>query len=112
MVNNMTMKKVNVFEVKAKLSEYLDMVENGEQVVICRRNRPIAELRAVGTARATDRPLGGTVLEVPATFFDPLPPEFEDAFYGGSATARESSKVAEHPSTYRAPAATKRRKKP
>ena len=62
MVNNMTMKKVNVFEIKAKLSEYLDLVEKGEQILICRRNRPVAELRAVAGTRSTDRPLGGTRL--------------------------------------------------
>ena len=40
LVNNMTMKKVNIHEAKAKLSEYVDAVVRGEQVVICRRNRP------------------------------------------------------------------------
>jgi antitoxin (DNA-binding transcriptional repressor) of toxin-antitoxin stability system len=111
MVNNMTMKKVNVFEIKARLSEYLDLVEKGEQVVICRRNRPIAELRAIGAARSTDRPLGGTSLEVPATFFDPLPSEFEDAFSGEPAAGRHTSKVAEHQPTDGAPTPTKPRKK-
>ena len=111
MVNNMTMKKVNVFEVKAKLSEYLDMVENGEQVVICRRNRPVAELRAVVGGRSTDRPLGGTPLEVPQSFFDPLPSDVEGAFYGGPPTGPWST-VAEHHSAYSPSATTKRRKKP
>jgi prevent-host-death family protein len=38
---------INIHEAKAKLSEYLDKVAAGEHVVICKRNRPVAELRAV-----------------------------------------------------------------
>ena len=60
------MKKVNIFEAKARLSEYLDLVEGGERVVICRRNRPIAELRAIAcNSRSGPRPLGGTALRMP-----------------------------------------------
>jgi prevent-host-death family protein len=59
MVNNMTLKKVNVHEIEARLSEYLEGVEAGEIVVICRRNRPVAELRAVSGTRTAPRPIGG-----------------------------------------------------
>ena len=45
MVKNIVMFKVNVFEVKAKLSEYLDRAARGERIVICRHNKPVAELR-------------------------------------------------------------------
>ena len=109
MVNNMTMKKVNVFEVKARLSEYLDLVEQGEQVVICRRNRPVAELRPVATVRSTDRPLGGMQIDVPESFFEPLPRDFEEAFYPA---ASGSSNVAEPQAGYGASRRTKKRKKP
>ena len=44
----MTMKMVNINEAKAKLSEFLDAVAQGETVIICNRNQPVAELRAVG----------------------------------------------------------------
>ena len=108
MVNNMTMKKVNVFEVKARLSEYLDMVERGEQVVICRRNRPVAELRAVASVRSTDRPLGGMPLELPNSFFEPLPPDVEDAFYPSAA---RPSNVAERQSRYEASGSRKKKRK-
>ena len=112
MVNNMTMKKVNVFEIKAKLSEYLDLVEKGEQILICRRNRPVAELRAVAGTRSTDRPLGGTRLEIPQTFFEPLPPDFENAFYGETTGGGQVSKVAQgRASEYDAGRRAKRRKK-
>ena len=39
------MLKVNVAEAKKRLSRYLERVEQGETVVLCRRNVPIAEIR-------------------------------------------------------------------
>ncbi len=41
------MKIVNVHEAKAHLSEYLAAVERGEEIVIARRNKPVARLVAV-----------------------------------------------------------------
>jgi antitoxin (DNA-binding transcriptional repressor) of toxin-antitoxin stability system len=91
----MTMKKVNIFEAKARLSECIDAVQRGEQVVICRRNRPVAELRAIGIARTAPRPLGGAKgLEISDTFFEPLPDDVLDVFYG-EAAPRAPSRVAE-----------------
>jgi len=83
----MTMTTVNVFEAKAKLSEYLDRVEAGEHVVICRRNRPVAELRAVEVRPATPRPVGGAKgkLTIPDNFFEPLPDAIVEDFYQTSA---------------------------
>src|SRR5215475_1994271 len=84
----MTMITVNVFEAKAKLSEYLDRVEAGEHVVICRRNRPVAELRAVEIRTAAPRPVGGAKgeLTIPGNFFEPLPDAIVDDFYQASAS--------------------------
>ena len=84
MTNYMVMISANVFEVKAKLSEYLARVEGGEVVVICRRNVPIAELRAVPAPVHGDRPRGlakGT-FKVPASFFESLPDVVLDGFHG------------------------------
>lgn len=84
MTNYMVMISANVFEVKAKLSEYLARVEEGEVVLICRRNVPIAELRAVPRPAGADRPRGlakGT-FEVPASFFEPLPADVLESFQG------------------------------
>ncbi|MDP3001359.1 MAG: type II toxin-antitoxin system prevent-host-death family antitoxin [Bryobacterales bacterium] len=44
--------KVNIQEAKTHLSRYLDQVENGDVVVVCRHNQPVAELRAIQTAPA------------------------------------------------------------
>ena len=87
MTKNMTMIVVNIFEAKAKLSEYLDMAAQGERVLICKRNRPIVELHAVQSARTTPRPIGlarGRVSVLPA-FFEPLPPHVLGGFEGASA---------------------------
>ena len=80
---------VNIFEAKAKLSEYLDLAAQGERVLICKRNRPIAELHAVQSARTAPRPigLGRGRLTVPASFFDPLPEDVLSGFEGASPLA-------------------------
>ncbi len=41
------MTKVNIREAKTHLSRYLHQVENGDVVVVCRHNKPVAEFRAV-----------------------------------------------------------------
>lgn len=80
----MTMRNVNVAEAKAHLSEYLDRVEAGETVVICRRNVPVAELRPAPERPRAPRPIGRMrgMFEVPGSFFEPLPDELLDLFEG------------------------------
>jgi len=53
----MIMIMVNIAEAKAKLSEYIEAVSQGEAVVICRHNRPVAELRPIAPARVGPRDL-------------------------------------------------------
>ena len=80
----MTMIMVNIHEAKAKLSEYLEAVANGERVLICKRNHPVAELRAVEEKRTEPRRLGGAKgIVIPPSFFDPMPDDFLDAFEAG-----------------------------
>ena len=77
------MKKVNLYEAKAKLSALIDRVADGESVLICRRNVPAAELRPVPKPRRTRRPIGLLVgFSVPPSFFEPLPEGLLDAFEG------------------------------
>ena len=85
----MTMIVVNIFEAKAKLSEYLDMAANGERVLICKRNRPVVELHAVQSARTTPRPVGLARgrMSVPPSFFKPLPEDVLRGFEGVAAPA-------------------------
>ena len=73
--------KVNIAEAKARLSTYLDRVEQGETVVLCRRNAPIAEIRPLPKLPAKERPVGiDRGMKVPASFFEPLPDEMLRAF--------------------------------
>lgn len=80
----MTMIKVNVHEAKANLSRYLELAEQGETVVVCRRNQPIAELRGIPAVSAEPRPIGlaRDRFTVPEAFFERLPEELVRAFDG------------------------------
>ena len=80
----MTMIKVNIGEAKAQLSKYLKRVEQGETVVLARRNRPVAKIRRIAGRRRGRRPIGLCSGEfvVPADFDAPLPDELLDAFEG------------------------------
>ena len=92
----MTMIMVNIFEVKAKLSEYLEAVAQGERVMICKRNRPIAELRPVDAAPA-ERRLGTAIgsVTMPPSFFEPLSDDLLDSFEGRPPKQGRASRVAE-----------------
>ena len=83
----MVMIRINIYEAKAKLSEYLARAEKGETVVICRRNVPVAELRGLARASAEARPVGLArgLFEVPDDFDAPLPDAVLDAFAGDDA---------------------------
>ena len=77
--------RLNIHEAKTHLSRYLARIEAGETVVLCRRNRPIAEIRPLPRIETTPRPFGlarGT-FSVPDSFFDPLPDEIIEGFEGG-----------------------------
>jgi prevent-host-death family protein len=123
----MVMIKANVFEVKARLSEYLDRVANGERVIVCRHNRPIAELRPLERARTEPRPIGPLEgrprFEVPASFFEALPAADLDAWdhvvssdplasTSRSARRPRVSRVAEQPTKYGAPPMRTRKRRP
>ena len=104
---------INIHEAKAKLSEYLDAVASGETVVICKRNRPVAELRAVEQKRTEPRPLGGTKgIVIPPSFFEPMPDDWLDEFYNGPVfpPTELPSRVAESRPAYGRPASRRRRK--
>ena len=111
----MVMNKVNVFEVKAKLSEYLDRAARGERIVICRHNKPVAELRAISEGQTKPRTIGPLpgrpTFDVPASFFEPLSSDELDQWEGTSASdplsrastgssSRGASRVAEPKTVY------------
>jgi antitoxin (DNA-binding transcriptional repressor) of toxin-antitoxin stability system len=98
----MTMIVTNIHEAKAKLSQFLEAVAAGERVVICKRNRPVAELRAVGHVRTEPRPLGGAKgrVSITSAFFEPLADEDLSAFEGTEPRVRRS-RAAEKAMPYR-----------
>ena len=76
--------RINIAEAKTHLSHYLQSVEKGEVVVLCRRNIPIAEIRPIPRLPAEPRPVGiDRGMTVPPSFFEPLPADLLDAFEGG-----------------------------
>jgi len=81
------MKKLNIHEAKTHLSGYLEDLANGEVIILCKRNVPVAEIRGI-TSREGQRPrptgLAHGEFKVPKTFFDPLPNDLLAAFTGGS----------------------------
>jgi len=98
---------VNIHEVKAKLSEYLEAVGRGERVLICKRNQPVAELRAVAATRTGPRPIGGGphTFTVPESFFEPMPEEWLREFeagpiFPGSTGSKQPSRAAERSPSY------------
>ncbi|MDA1273094.1 MAG: type II toxin-antitoxin system prevent-host-death family antitoxin [Verrucomicrobia bacterium] len=70
---------VNVADFKNKLTEYLALVEKGAEVIICRRNKPVARFeRVVGKSQhVNESKLGsmkGTV-KIQGDLTEPLIPE-------------------------------------
>lgn len=86
LANNIVMIQVNIFEMKAKLSEYLDRAARGERIIVCRHNRPVAELRAIEQPRREPRPIGPlpgeATFDVPPSFFEPLSDDDLDLWDG------------------------------
>ena len=75
---------INVQEAKTHLSRYLDEVAKGESVILCKRNKPVAEIRPIMGRISEKRPIGlakGTFV-VPASFFEELPEETISLFSG------------------------------
>lgn len=68
------------------MSRYLDRLAQGETIVLCKRNIPIAEIRPIPPDIKTERPigLGKGEFSVPEEFFEPLPSDIIDSFEGQS----------------------------
>jgi antitoxin (DNA-binding transcriptional repressor) of toxin-antitoxin stability system len=75
---------LNMHEAKTRLSEVIARLKPGDRIVLCRRNRPVAEIRPLPASSQEARPvgLGKGLVEIPSTFFEPLPEEFLQAFEG------------------------------
>jgi prevent-host-death family protein len=76
--------KLNIHEAKTHLSRYLEEVEQGETIILCRRNQPVAEIRPLPARRHKKRPIGLAkgIFGVPDSFFDELPVDIVAPFNG------------------------------
>lgn len=76
--------KLNIHEAKTHLSEYLAKLEQGETIVLCKRNTPIAEIRPLPQQPSTPRPIGlaKDEFQLAQSFFEPLPDDIITAFEG------------------------------
>ncbi|MGB3549908.1 MAG: hypothetical protein WA993_04420 [Candidatus Binatus sp.] len=76
--------RLNIHEAKTHLSKYLGKLKQGETIVLCKRNVPIAEIRPIAQPPQGKRPIGlyKGKFTVPASFFEPLPEWLLDAFGG------------------------------
>jgi prevent-host-death family protein len=73
-------KPINIYEAKTRLSQLVEQVEKGEEVIIARAGRPVARLvafRQTPTARKPGRLKGR--IRIGRTFDQPLP---SDLFEG------------------------------
>lgn len=77
--------RLNIHEAKTHLSAYLDRLARGETILLCRRNTPVAEIRPLPPPRIDRRPLGLAKgkFSLSRKFFEPLPSEILESFYGG-----------------------------
>ena len=75
---------LNVHEAKTHLSKYLKKLQQGEVIVLCRNNRPIAEIRALPSSQAKKRVFGVDQgkIRISPEFFEPLDEQTLDYFSG------------------------------
>lgn len=80
----MSTTRLNIQEAKTHLSEHLANLKAGDRIILCRRNRPVAEILPLPEPADEPRPigLGKGLAQVPKSFFDPLPDEILDLFEG------------------------------
>lgn len=80
------MRKVNIHEAKTTLSQLVEAVEAGEDVVIARAGRPVAQLTRISAARTGIKlgTLKGMFKRVSADFDAPLPAGVLASFNGNS----------------------------
>ena len=76
---------LNIHEAKTHLSRYLNELSGDDRIVLCNRNRPVAEIRLLpenNSSRILDVAAGEFI--VPESFFEPLDDELLDTFEGNS----------------------------
>lgn len=67
--------KLNIHEIKTQFSKYIERVEAGETVVVCKRNIPVAEIRRIESKNERLPVLGSAAGQgkILPSFYDPMP---------------------------------------
>lgn len=74
----MSMKIANIGEVKNRLSYYISLVEEGNEIEICKRNIPVAKIIPIERKPINKKKLGcgaGSIIFTEADLTEPLIPE-------------------------------------
>ena len=90
------MNRINIHDAKTNLSRYLAQMEEGETILLCRRNVPIAEIRPLRAARSGPRQIGvgrGDFV-LPPEFHGPLPESVLADFEAAGSDAFGDAKAA------------------
>ena len=76
---------LNMQEAKTHLSRHVAGLKAGDRIILCRGNRPVAEIRPISGRQSEPRPvgLGRGLADLPDAFFDPLPDDILHDFEGG-----------------------------
>jgi len=87
MIYNRTMINLNINEIKTHFSSFLAKVMDGETVIVCKRNVPVAEIKSIAALPDKKRPIGLAGKEYPDfeisdDFFEALPDVIIAAFNG------------------------------
>ena len=69
-------------EAKTHLSRHVAGLNDGDRIVLCLRNRPVAEIRPIPGRSNEPRPfgLGQGLADLSGAFLDPLPDDILDDF--------------------------------
>lgn len=76
------MKTYNMYEAKTHLSQLVDLLASGEQIIIARNGKPVAELVAPTAKNKIKFGLGAGQFEWDPETFDDIDPEIQEMFYG------------------------------
>ena len=85
------MTRLDMREAGTHLSRYIAQLKDGETILLCRRNVPVAAVRALPRARTKPRPFGLArgQFTVPDSFFEALPDDVIESFEGGAVLREE-----------------------
>jgi antitoxin (DNA-binding transcriptional repressor) of toxin-antitoxin stability system len=80
----MIMIKLNIHEIKAGFSRYIELVEAGDTVLVCKRNTPVAEIRPLEKKKLRKPVLGSAkgLIRIASDFDEPLSDQDLQSWYG------------------------------